>query len=144
MRSGGQIGGQGTEQTCTQCDDITVGQFRLAGVSNLSVMFEEALAITQLPKETAESIWRKVAMLITESNAITFAPRLGSRDRMVKSKSGSTPHLVTASKDAQYRCDDRCPQHKSLGICSHSVAAAESNGKLRNSLNCTARSSTSV
>ena len=50
---------------------------------------------------------------------------------MVKSKSGSTPHLVTASKDGQYRCDDRCPQHKSLGVCSHSVAAAESNGELQ-------------
>ena len=77
MRSGGQTGelaGQGTEPTSTQCDDITVGQFRLAGVSNLPVTFEEVLVITQLPKETAEGIWRKATMLITESNAITFAP----------------------------------------------------------------------
>lgn len=54
-------------------------------------------------------------MLITESNAITFTPGRGNGDRMVKFKSESSPHLVTASKDGQYRCDDRCPQQKSLG-----------------------------
>ena len=58
---------------------------------------------------------------------------------MVKSKSGSTPHLVTVTKDFQYKCDDRCPQHRSLSICSHTVAAAESNGELRNSLSGTAK-----
>ena len=42
---------------------------------------------------------------------------------MVKSKSGSTLY--------HYKCDDRCPQHKSLHICSHTVAAAESNGEFQ-------------
>ena len=50
---------------------------------------------------------------------------------MVRSDSGSTPHLVTVSKDCQYKCDDRSPQHKSLAICSHTVEAAELSGELR-------------
>lgn len=70
-------------------------------------------------------------MLITEPNAITFAPGCGNRDRMVKSKSGANLHLVTVSKDYQYRCDDKCSQHKSMALCSHTTAAAESNGELQ-------------
>ena len=27
-------------------------------------------------------------------------------------------------------CDDKCPQYKSIGICSHSVAAAQANEEL--------------
>ena len=50
---------------------------------------------------------------------------------MMKSKSGANPHLVTVSKDYQYRCDDKCPQHKSMALCSHTVVAAESNGELQ-------------
>ncbi len=65
------------------------------------------------------------------------APGFGSKDKMVKSKSGSTPHLITASislGEVQYRCDDKCPQYKSVHICSHTVAAAEANGDLANFL----------
>lgn len=131
VRNGG-LTGSTVDKGDSQCRDITVGQFRLEeGESTLSVSYEEAIAATQLPKETAEGIWKKAAMLVTESNAITFAPGFGNGDRMVKSNSGSTPHLVTVSKDYQYKCDDRCAQYKSLAICSHTVAAAESNGDLQ-------------
>ena len=41
------------------------------------------------------------------------------------------PHLVTAKKNGQYACDNDCPNWKSLGICSHSVVAAEDNGDLQ-------------
>ena len=72
-------------------------------------------------------------MLITESNAITFAPGFGKRDRMVKSTSGLSPHLVIATKEFQYKCDDKCPKYKSLSLCLHRVTAAESNGELHSS-----------
>ena len=57
--------------------------------------YGKAVAATQLPKETVEGIWKKAAMLVTELNAITFVPGFGNGERMVKSNSGSTPHLVT-------------------------------------------------
>ena len=49
---------------------------------------------------------------------------------MVKSYSGSRPHLVTHKRSGQYACDDKCPNWRSLGICAHSVAAAEDNHEL--------------
>jgi len=48
-----------------------------------------------LPYTTVEGIWKKAASLVTEANAIIPAPGLGQKDKMVKSKSGSTPHLVS-------------------------------------------------
>lgn len=67
---------------------------------SLSVSHEDALTVTQIPKVVAEGVWTKASMLITESNAITFAPGFGKRDRMVKSTSGPSPHLVIATKNS--------------------------------------------
>lgn len=50
---------------------------------------------------------------------------------MVKSSSGQRPHLVIRKRTGQYCCDGTCPNWKSLGICSHSVAAAEDNSDLQ-------------
>lgn len=113
-------------------EDITVGSFRLEeGTSSLSVPFEQAVLGTQLPRPVAEGIWKKAAMLTKEKNAIVVAPGLGEKDRMVKSTSGGVPHLVTCVGVGEYECDDKCPQYKSLSLCSHTVAAAESNQELR-------------
>ena len=109
--------------------DITVGQFRLGEANSLSVSYEEAITDTRIPKEIAERIWAKAVILTTESNAITFAPGLGTQHRMVKSTSGPSPYLVIA-KESEYKCDEKCLQYKSLSICSHTVAVAESNGEL--------------
>ena len=113
-----------------QSHDITVGQFQLGQINSLSVLCEDATVATRLPKETIEGIWTKAAMLKSDSNAITFAPGCGKKDRMVKSMSKVSPHLVTVTKNSQYKCDESCLQHKSLAVCSHVVAAAESNGDL--------------
>ena len=67
--------------------------------------------------------------MISEDGAIVPAPGLGHKNRMVKSKSGSVPHLVKVS-GSQYQCDDKCPHFKSSSFCSHVVAAAESNNDL--------------
>lgn len=49
---------------------------------------------------------------------------------MVLSYSGKTPHMVTPKKGGDFSCDSSCPNWKPMGICSHSVAVAEVNGKL--------------
>lgn len=51
----------------------------------------------KLPYTTIEGIWKKAVTLVTEANAVLFAPGFSPQDRMVKSKSGFAPHLVTVS-----------------------------------------------
>ena len=70
-------------------------------------------------------------MLIREENAIVVVPGCGPKDKMIKSKSGTAPHLVTTLGNFEYKCDDKCPQFKALAICSHAVAAAQSNSELK-------------
>ena len=53
---------------------------------------------------------------------------------MVKSKSGSTPHLISVN-GFKYECDDKCPHFKSIKLCSHTVAASEVNGELKEFIN---------
>ena len=96
----------------------------------LSVNAEELSSVTT-PAEVLAAIWKKASSLLTERNAILPAPGCDSCSRMVKSSSGQRPHLVTRKKSGQYCCDGTCPNWKSLGICSHSVAAAEDNCDLQ-------------
>ena len=49
---------------------------------------------------------------------------------MVLSYSGKSPHMVTPVKGGGFSCDSNCANWKSLGVCSHSIAGAEVNGKL--------------
>jgi len=57
-------------------------------------------------------------------NASNGASGCGPKDKMVKSKSGSAPHLVKITGNCYYICDGSCMQFKSLNICSHTLAAA--------------------
>ena len=79
--------------------DITIGRFageQSAGgeVQTLSVCLKDAVASTHLPYTTVEGIWKKATLLVSEVNAVVPAPGLGPKEKMVKSKSGSTPHLI--------------------------------------------------
>jgi len=65
---------------------------------------------------------------------IVPAPGLGQRDKIVKSKSGCTPHLESV-KGFKYECDDKCPHFKSIHLCSHTVVAAEINHELKAFIN---------
>ena len=84
------------------------------------------------PAEVITAIWEKASSLLTEPNAIVSTPGCDPCSRMVKSSSGQRPHImVTKKKTGQYCCDGTCPNWKSLGICSHTVAAAEDNCDLQ-------------
>ena len=113
-------------------EPIAAGRFNLQRKSTLSVSLEKFTEDIKLPFNTVEGIWNKANQLITEVDAIVPAPGCGKKDKMVKSKSGSTPHLVTVrDKGVNYKCDDKCPQFKSTHLCSHTAAAAEVNGELK-------------
>lgn len=105
------------------------------------------MASTKLPYTTVEGIWKKAGMLVTEVISVVPAPGFGlhaGQKLRAKSKSGSTPHLVTATmskRGVQNKCNDNCPQYKSAHICSHNIAAVEINGDLANFLQYLHRSS---
>ena len=72
----------------------------------------------------------KAIELLNDEKSICMVPGGNSKDRIVKSSSGPCPHIVTAKETGHYACDGECPNWKSLGVCSHSVAAAEDNNDL--------------
>ena len=73
---------------------------------------------------------KKASELLSEKNAVVKVPGYNDKARMVKSNSGSRPHLVVCKKGGQFACDNTCPNWRSLSICAHAVAAAEDNGDL--------------
>ena len=70
--------------------------------------------------------------LMETDGAIVPAPGQPPEARMVLSYNGKPPHLVTPKKSGDFSCDSSCPNWKSLGICSHSGAVAETYGQLHN------------
>ena len=73
---------------------ISIGNFNLNS-EGISMPYKEAFANTKVPEVTAEGIWTKASMLTSEENAIFLAPGCGPKDKMVKSKSETVPHLVS-------------------------------------------------
>jgi hypothetical protein len=84
-----------------------------------------------IPLPSVQAIWNKAAELISQPNLIVAAPGHGTESKIVLSRTGKRPHLVTCGKNGRYSCDGDCPNWKSLGICSHSVAVAQVNGSLK-------------
>ena len=115
-----------TEEVAQGC--VTVGNFSTCDDDNIISLSHKAIADTRVPQPVAEGIWKKAEMLVTEENAVVVAPGCGVKDKMVKSKSGSAPHLVKTTGNCDYKCDGSCMQFKSLNICSHVLAAAHVNG----------------
>ena len=76
------------------------------------------------------AIWKKATELLNEPESICKSPGGSAKDRIVKSTSGSRPHLVLSKKGGQFVCDNDCPNWKSLSVCSHSVVAAQDNHDL--------------
>ena len=85
----------------------------------------------KIPLQAVLGIWKKAEELLGDPNAISPAPGYDSKCRMVMSRSGKRPHLVTCSKSGKYSCDNECPNWKSMNICSHSLAVAHVNNSLK-------------
>ena len=98
--------------------------------SILSVPISDFSGSVITPTEVLKAIWKKASELLHEPNSLSLAPGQDDKARVVKSYSESRPHLVTRKRSGQYTCDDKCPNWRSLGICAHSVAAAEDNHEL--------------
>ena len=96
----------------------------------LSVDMENASVQTNIPVNCLRGVWKKASDLLKGSNAIVMAPGQDEQARMVLSYSGHAPHMVVPKKGGDFSCDANCPNWKSLGLCSHTVAVAEVNHKL--------------
>ena len=94
----------------------------------LSVDVHQFSSSVLIPRAVLDAIWAKAKELINDVNAICNVPGGSPKDRIVKSSSGPRPHVVSAKKSGQYACE--CPNWKSMGLCSHSVATAQVNGDL--------------
>ena len=96
---------------------------------HMSIRAEDS-GITTIPHVTLDALWVKAEQILQSVNAITPAPGENKKARMVLSYSQATPHHVQTKSDGQYVCDSACLQWTSSQICSHTIAAAESNGEL--------------
>ena len=103
----------------------------VGNVSQLSVSAEHFHFGLKIPLAAVQGIWNKAEELLREPNAISAALGCDSKSRMVRSRSGKRPHLVTSTKQGMYVCDNDCPNWKAMKLCSHSVAVAELNGSLK-------------
>ena len=97
---------------------------------SISVDADSVAKVLNLPSTCIEGIWLKAGELLQKENAIVPAPGQSPEARMVLSYSGKVPHMVTPTKRGGFSCDSSCPNWKSLGLCSHSIAVAEMHGKL--------------
>ena len=118
-----------TSQTCSSRENVNAA-LQISASSELSVDISTASSLVSIPQKCLEGIWIKARQLLHTDGAIVAAPGQLPEARMVLSYSGKPPHMVTPQKNGDFSCDASCPNWKSLGICSHSVAVAEMNGKL--------------
>ena len=118
-----------TDATCScddECSDVTSGHYLQKAC--LSIPVNEVASNSAIPCDCLEGIWQKAASLASSSNV----PGGNEPNKMVQSYAGSAPHHVKVRGPAQaeYVCDEKCPQLKSSHIRTHTVAAAETIGAL--------------
>ena len=112
----------------TPISSIALGR-DMSSFSNLSVTLDSFSDDICIPRNCLEGIWKKACELLKTDDSIVSAPGV-NQGKFVLSYSNSKPHLVVPSRSSIYSCDSECPNWKGLGICAHSVAVAEMNGKL--------------
>ena len=110
------------------CNDFSFSSCSAFQLAVSPELFQSSLKISLA---AVQGIWQKAEELLCEPNSISPAPGHGIKSRMVISRSGKRPHLVTCSKQGKYCCDSDCPNWKSMKLCSHSVAVAQLNGSLQ-------------
>jgi len=109
---------------------LQLGGSTSAQASAPSVDVLSAAEGMNVPLTCMEGVWRKAGELLQDSDAMVAAPGQSPEARMVLSYAGKAPHLVTPVKGGGYNCDSSCPNWKSIGFCSHTVAVADANKKL--------------
>jgi hypothetical protein len=97
---------------------------------DLSVDVNTVAAKVSVHLDILKGIWKKAVELLQLPTSMSPAPGQPEKARMVISRGGKRPHLVIPCKGGRFKCDSDCVNFKSLGICSHSVAVAESDGSL--------------
>ena len=103
--------------------------------NSLSVDVQEVASEVSIPLASLQGIWHKASELLSTSENIVSAPGCDPAARLVASRTGKRPHLVLPTK-AGFKCDSDCPNFKSLGICSHTVAVAQLNDQLSHFVKC--------
>lgn len=83
-------------------------------------------------------------MLVNDASLIVPVPGSSTTSssstvyhRMVASSTGESPHFVTTPVKftGQFKCYTKCPMYATYKLCSHTIAVAETNGKLAEFLN---------
>ena len=111
-----------TSESCSDSGNVSV--------SSLLKQLTPLSSRLNLPITAVEGIARKAIEITNTDSGIVQAPGHDPSSRMVISKSGKRPHLVTPKKNGGMACDSDCLQYKSACICSHVVAAAGHNKML--------------
>ena len=86
---------------------------------------------TRIPLNCLQEIWNKATELLGTDKAIVTSSDCDTEATYVLSYSESNPYLVTPKKTEVFAYDSACVNWKCLGICAHSVAVAEMNGRLQ-------------
>ena len=94
--------------------------------ASISISSDDS-GITTIPIVVLQDMWRKAGRLIADCTAVTPAPGSNPKSKMVLS---SVPHFFQYKGNGRFACDSSCLHWKSSGICSHSIAAAETVGDL--------------
>ena len=86
--------------------------------------------ISTLHFATLDAMWSKAEEYLNSSKNVV-PPGVDPKSKMVTSHTGNTPHFVRMLSCGQYVCDKNCLQWSSSRISSHTLEAAEVNGKLK-------------
>ena len=121
------------------CDDIAQEDVACLsshseGDISLSIPYSSLMGDNiQIHEHTLKSMWRKAAKLVCTPSMVMQVPGNSSPFcRMVASAQSEAPHFVSVPKQfsGQFLCDSWCPMFGAYKICSHTLAAAETCGKL--------------
>ena len=102
----------------------------------LSVSVEES-GLNGIADCTLQGMWAKAEKLVMTNGHILKVPWSSDHmARLVKSSTSAQPHLVTrnAKNMELFCCDKNCQMFKGFSLCSHVLAAAHDNGRLRSFL----------
>ena len=70
------------------------------------ITLEEFQSGLKIPLAAIKGIWQKASSLVTDPTAISSAPGCGPNSKMVISRQGKRPHLVTKGKSGKYSDTD--------------------------------------